>query len=95
MDGVLTQSHAEDDNTSENLSGNRRRATLEEAEGQPLYPQLILLDAAVADGYLRDWQPTGLSYERHLGYAVQWYALAATLAVLYVVVGLRKRGVLK
>ena len=69
--------------------------TLEQAIGLPLYPRLVLLDAAATDGYLRDWQPTGLSYERHLGYAVQWYALAATLAVLYVVVGLRKRGVLK
>ena len=70
-------------------------ATLEHALGLPLYPELVLLDAAATDGYLRDWQPTGLTYERHLGYAVQWYALAATLAVLYGVVALRKRGVLK
>lgn len=69
-------------------------ATLEQAVGFPLYPRLVLLDATAKDGYLRDWQPTGLSYERHLGYAAQWYALAATLAVLYLVVALRKRRVL-
>ncbi len=70
-------------------------ATLEQVVGSPLYPRLVLLDAGASDGYLRDWRPTGLSYERHLGYAVQWYALAATLAVLFGVVALRKRGVLK
>lgn len=70
-------------------------ATLERALGRILYPKLLLLDEGATDGFVRDWQPTGLSYERHLGYGVQWYALAATLAVLYVVVGLRKRGVLK
>ena len=71
-----------------------RLATLEAVLGTALYPRLVLLDPEGADGYVREWHPTGLSYERHLGYAVQWYALAATLVVLYLVVGLRQRGVL-
>lgn len=62
------------------------------ALGGPLYPRIVLLDAGEPDGYLRDWQPTGLSADRHIGYAVQWYALAVTLAVLFLIARFRRRG---
>jgi surfeit locus 1 family protein len=65
-------------------------AALAAALGRPVYPQLLLLDPALPDGYVRAWQPPGLPPERHLGYAVQWYALALTLLVLYVIVNLRR-----
>lgn len=55
-----------------------------------LHPQLILLDPASPDGYTRDWQPAGLGPERHLAYAVQWFALAATAVVIWIVLGLRR-----
>ncbi len=61
------------------------------ALARPVYPRLVLLDAGAADGFVRDWQPTGLSADRHVGYAVQWYALALTLLVLYVVHSRRAR----
>jgi len=60
--------------------------------GRPVYPRLLLLDAAAPDGYLRAWQPGGLTPERHLGYAVQWFALALTLLVGFVIVQLEKPG---
>jgi surfeit locus 1 family protein len=44
----------------------------------------LLLDAADPDGYARDWLPPGMAPMRHTAYAVQWFALAAALAVLYV-----------
>ncbi len=66
------------------------RAQLESALGRPVFAQLLLLDAAEADGYRRDWQPTASGPERNLGYAVQWYALALTLLVLWVVVNLKR-----
>jgi surfeit locus 1 family protein len=69
-------------------------AELEAALGRPLYPRLLLLDAAVADGYLRDWRPPGMPPERHVGYAVQWYALALTLVVIWVIVNLKRRETL-
>jgi surfeit locus 1 family protein len=64
---------------------------LEAALGRRVYPEVLLLDAAATDGYLREWQPPGLTPDRHLGYALQWYALALTLAVLYVVLHLQPR----
>jgi surfeit locus 1 family protein len=51
---------------------------------------VVLLDADQPDGYVRAWGVTGLSPMRHLAYAVQWFGLALTLAVIYVVT-LRRR----
>lgn len=51
----------------------------------PLQPVVILLDPQVPTGYVRDWQPRfgGIGPERHQGYAVQWFGLAASLIVLF------------
>jgi surfeit locus 1 family protein len=51
---------------------------------------VVLLDAAEPDGYLRDWQPPGFPPMRHVAYAVQWFGLAAALAVIYGVTNLRR-----
>ena len=50
----------------------------------------ILLDAAEADGYVRNWAPPGFPPLRHVGYAVQWFGLALALAVIYVVTNFRR-----
>lgn len=51
--------------------------------GLEVVPGLLLLEAAAPDGYRRDWRPSDFGPERHIGYAFQWFALAATLVVLY------------
>jgi surfeit locus 1 family protein len=51
---------------------------------------LILLDAGEPDGYVRRWTPPGFPPMRHIGYAVQWFGLALTLAVIYVVTNFRR-----
>ena len=51
---------------------------------------LVLLDAGEPDGYVRDWSPPGFPPMRHIGYAVQWFALALTLFVLWVVTNLKR-----
>jgi surfeit locus 1 family protein len=66
-------------------------AELSAALNRSLYPQIVLLDAAARDGYLRDWRPGGMPPERHVGYAVQWFALAATLLAGWVIASLRLR----
>lgn len=49
----------------------------------------VLLDASAADGYYRDWDWRDPSSDRHLGYAFQWFAMAITVAVLYLWYGFR------
>ncbi len=51
---------------------------------------VLLLDPAEPDGYQRRWSAPGLTPMRHLAYAVQWFGLAAALAVIYVVTNLRR-----
>jgi surfeit locus 1 family protein len=51
---------------------------------------LVLLDPVEPDGYVRSWAPPGFPPMRHIGYAVQWFALALTLLVIYVVTNLRR-----
>jgi Uncharacterized conserved protein len=71
-------------------------ARIEEALGYPLARNaVILLGEHEANGFVRAWDSLalpgafGLSPERHLGYAFQWFSLAFALIVIYVVVNTR------
>ncbi|MEM6809464.1 MAG: SURF1 family protein [Pseudomonadota bacterium] len=59
---------------------------------QPLTDWVLLLEPNARDGFERDWQPGGLPPERHLGYAVQWFAMAFALTVLAVIVAWKRPG---
>jgi surfeit locus 1 family protein len=66
---------------------------LESALGLALEPRIVLLDADLPDGYERSWRPAiGFGPERHLGYAVQWFAFAIVAVVLLVALNLRRPG---
>lgn len=69
------------------------RAQLEAAYGTPLLEPVLLLDEDAGAGYLRDWQPGGLSPERHIGYAVQWWCFAVLLLGLFIGFNLKKSHV--
>ena len=61
--------------------------------GYPLLPLALLLDADQPDGYRRVWHPLmSFGPERNVGYAVQWFGLAAALIIIYLAVNLRKAG---
>lgn len=61
--------------------------------GVRLLPMVLLLDKDQPGGFVREWNPVVVGPERHLGYAVQWFALAAALVILYVWVNLKRIGV--
>lgn len=66
---------------------------LEERLGYPLVPSVLRLDPEAPHGYTRDWGPAfreGYGPERNQGYALQWFALALALAVIYVTVNTRR-----
>ncbi len=52
--------------------------------GRPLLPRMLLLDAAPASGFVREWKPEVMTPERHQGYAVQWFAFAVVALVIFV-----------
>ena len=59
----------------------------------PLAPRVLRLDPALPIGHARDLDvlPNTLPPERHLGYAVQWFGLAATVLAVAGVLTLRAR----
>jgi surfeit locus 1 family protein len=67
-------------------------AQLSAALGRELAPRQVLLDAGVPDGYVRGWVVPGSSPDRHLGYAVQWFAFAVLAVGIWFVLSFRKSG---
>lgn len=65
---------------------------LSAALGRPLAPRQVLLDPGNPDGYVLDWAVPGTPPDRHLGYAVQWFAFAALAGAIWFVLGFRKSG---
>ncbi len=57
----------------------------------PLAPRVLRLDPALPIGYARDLDilPNTLPPQRHLGYAVQWFALALAVLVTAVILTFR------
>lgn len=59
--------------------------------GLSLQPVMVLQTGAADDGLLRVWPRPDYGIDRHRGYALQWYGLAALVLVLSLVLGLGKR----
>jgi surfeit locus 1 family protein len=59
--------------------------------GRPLQPILIQQTSETPDGLYRQWPRPDAGIATHLSYALQWYGLAATILVLFVVLNLNKR----
>lgn len=57
----------------------------------PVIDGLVLLDEDAAGGFPRDWDDVGLPPARHIGYAVQWFAMALAVVVIFVVVNVRRK----
>ena len=59
--------------------------------GSPLLPFVLRLSPDSDYGFVRDWQvSTGLTPERHVAYAVQWFALATALVALCLWVAVKR-----
>jgi len=68
-------------------------ADVESALDADVEPRIILLDAGQPNGFERQWRPSlGFGPERHLGYAVQWFAFALVTVVLFIALNLRRVG---
>ncbi len=57
----------------------------------PLAQMIIRLNPTSPYGYMRDWQIVAFSPQRHLGYAVQWFALAVGMLVIFIVVNTNRK----
>lgn len=51
---------------------------------QAFYPFIVRLDRTQPNGFIRDWTITSVLPERHMAYAVQWYAMAIALLLAFI-----------
>ena len=59
--------------------------------GNPLVPMVVRLSPQQAEGYKRKWPIVPMSADKHLAYAVQWFALAVMPPILLLVLNLKRR----
>lgn len=64
----------------QNLDLDRFRAET----GLPLLPLSVQQTGSASEGLLRQWPQAGSGAEKNIGYAFQWWAIAALIAILYV-----------
>ncbi len=64
-------------------------AMAEELPCRPL-PLVLRLDADAEGGFVRDWPAPRIEPEKSISYAVQWFALATALTLIYIFVNLKK-----
>ncbi|MFI4957012.1 MAG: SURF1 family protein [Gammaproteobacteria bacterium] len=58
--------------------------------GRAALPVVVLAETDLQDGLVRKWEIVVMPPAKHYGYAVQWFALAACLVVIYIVLNFRK-----
>ncbi len=63
---------------------------LQDFSGLALAPVILRLGPESGHGYVRDWPVPGSDEKKHLGYAFQWFAFAAVLALIYLVMNVKK-----
>lgn len=56
---------------------------LSRVTGQSYWPFILRLDASQLHGFTRDWTVSAVLPERHMGYAVQWFALAVMMLIAF------------
>jgi surfeit locus 1 family protein len=61
------------------------------ALGRDVLPFILLADPAPGSNLVRSWEPRQAGPMRHIGYAVQWFALALAVIATAVVVYRKKR----
>ena len=69
-------------------------AQLSAALGEPLESGQLLLAPGEPHGYLRDWHSAGAGFgpERHIAYAVQWWAFSLLCGFLYLFMNIERRA---
>ena len=71
----------------QNLDFVRYAAT----SGLSLQPVLLLQTTSLRDGLHRNWPRPDTGVDTHVSYAFQWYSLAGTLAVLWLIMNVKRR----
>jgi len=65
--------------------------TIQTALDKPVYPFLLKLSAHDQTSFASSSQPILIKPQKHIGYAVQWFALALTLVIIYLSLNIHRQ----
>jgi cytochrome oxidase assembly protein ShyY1 len=68
----------------QSVSSPALQALLSAGLSEPLFPWELRLAPDQPGGFRRDWPVVNVSPEKHRGYALQWFTMAAALLLLFV-----------
>lgn len=57
-----------------------------------VYPFIIRLDKQQSHGFIREWPTVSMPPDRHLAYALQWFAMALVIFIIFVALNLKKKN---
>ncbi|MCB1936418.1 MAG: SURF1 family protein [Nitrosomonas sp.] len=58
--------------------------------GYDVQPVMILQESKVDDGLIRDWVRPESGASKNIGYAVQWFSLAATTIIIFLILNVKR-----
>lgn len=62
-----------------------------ETTGLELQPILVLQEDQLDDGLVRQWDRPDSGSARNIGYAIQWFSLAATAIIIFIVLNVKRK----
>ncbi|MBS0424923.1 MAG: SURF1 family protein [Proteobacteria bacterium] len=64
----------------------------QEVTGLVMQPLMILQKSEEKDGLIRDWSKHDSGASKNIGYAVQWFSLAITAIIIFIVLNVKRRN---
>ncbi len=64
----------------------------QEVTGKVIQPLMVLQRNHMEDSLIRDWDRPGSGADKNLGYAVQWFLLAATAIIIFIVLNVKRKN---
>ena len=64
----------------------------QEVTGLKMQPVMVLQKNKTDDGLVRDWDKTDLGASKNIGYAIQWFSLAATTIIVFLILNVKREN---
>lgn len=78
--------------TTGQVWGNFDLQRYQETTGLKMQPIMVLQKSKIEDGLIRDWDKPESGAAKNLGYAVQWFLLAATVIIIFLVLNAKRKN---
>jgi len=57
-----------------------------------MQPIMVLQKDKIEDGLIRDWDKPDSGASKNIGYAIQWFLLAATAIIIFLVLNVKRKN---